>query len=189
MTSMRRPSRGGVIVFGCVEPSGCCAHCNEPETRIMKSRIARPSTPAALKTRIERAVNSAPVIDIHTHLYDPAFKELLLWGIDELLTYHYLVAEVFRYLDMPYDKFWAMSKTQQADLIWDQLFIQHSPISEACRGVLTTLHMLGLDVKKRDLPTLRKWFAGQKVDDYIDRCMELGGVKKIYMTNWPFDDL
>lgn len=139
--------------------------------------------------QIEEIVMSTPVTDIHTHLYEPVFKDLLLWGIDELLTYHYLVAETFRYLDMPYDKFWAMSKTQQADLIWDQLFIKHSPISEACRGVLTTLQLLGLDVKKRDLPAVRKWFAGQKVNDYIDRCMELGGVKKIYMTNWPFDDL
>jgi len=40
---------------------------------------------------------------------------LLLWGIDELLTYHYLVAEVFRYLDVPYEKFWALSKAQQAE--------------------------------------------------------------------------
>jgi hypothetical protein len=139
--------------------------------------------------QIEEIVMSTPITDIHTHLYEPVFKDLLLWGVDELLTYHYLIAEVFRYLDMPYDKFWAMSKTQQADLIWDQLFIQHSPISEACRGVLTTLQALGLDVKKRDLPALRKWFAGQEVDGYITRCMELAGLKKIYMTNSPFDDL
>src|SRR6185503_7470784 len=139
--------------------------------------------------QIEEIVMSTPVTDIHTHLYEPVFKDLLLWGIDELLTYHYLVAEVFRYLDMPYDKFWAMSKTEQADLIWDTLFIQHSPVSEACRGVLTTLQMLGLDVKKRDLPALRKYFAGQDVDAYITKCMELAGLNKIYMTNSPFDDL
>jgi hypothetical protein len=82
-----------------------------------------------------------------------------------------------------------MSKTEQADLIWEQLFLKHSPVSEACRGVLTTLHALGLDVKKRDLPALRKWFAGQKTDDYITKCMEVAGVEKIYMTNSPFDDL
>src|SRR6185503_17170872 len=105
--------------------------------------------------QIEEIVMSTPVTDIHTHLYEPVFKELLLWGIDDLLTYHYLVAEVFRYLDMPYEKFWSLPKTAQAELIWDHLFIQHSPISEACRGVLTTLHALGLDVKKRDLNSLR----------------------------------
>jgi hypothetical protein len=144
---------------------------------------------AALAKQIEDIVMSAPVTDIHTHLYDPAFKELLLWGIDDLLVYHYLVAEAFRYLELPYDKFWSLSKTEQADLIWDALFLQHSPVSEACRGVLTTLHAMGLDVKKRDLPALRRWFASQSVDRHITRCMELAGVRKIFMTNSPFDGL
>jgi len=74
-------------------------------------------------------------------------------------------------------------------LIWDALFIQRSPVSEACRGVLTTLHAFGLDVKKRDLPSLRQWFAGQTADQHLARCMELAGVEKICMTNSPFDDL
>jgi len=142
-----------------------------------------------LATTVESIVASTPVRDIHTHLYDPAFGELLLWGIDDLLVYHYLVSESFRYLDLPYEKFWALSKSQQADLIWDALFIQNSPISEACRGVLTTLHALGLDVNKRDLPALRQWFSKWKVDDYITRCMELAGVQSVCMTNSPFDDL
>ena len=124
----------------------------------MKTICAKASH-APLAKQIEEVVLSTDTLDIHTHLYEPVFGDLLLWGIDELLTYHYLVAEVFRYLDVPYDKFWALSKTQQADLIWKTLFLEHSPISEACRGVLTTLHLLGLDVKKRDLPKVRKWFA------------------------------
>src|SRR5436190_23848348 len=86
-------------------------------------------------TTIERLVNSMPVVDVHTHLYDPAFSELLLWGIDELLVYHYLVAEGFRYLELDYARFWQLSKVQQADLVWNALFIQHSPMSESCRGV------------------------------------------------------
>jgi hypothetical protein len=114
---------------------------------------------------------------------------LLLWGIDDLLVYHYLVAEAFRYLDVPYDKFWTLSKTAQANLIWEALFIKNSPVSESCRGVLTTLNALGLDVNRRDLPALRKWFSQWKVEDYITRCLELAGVKSICMTNSPFDDL
>jgi hypothetical protein len=51
------------------------------------------------------------------------------------------------------------------------------------------LNALGLDVRKRDLPSIRKWFADWKVDDYVTRCMELAGVEKICMTNSPFDDL
>ncbi len=143
----------------------------------------------AIAAQVARVVAGTPVTDIHTHLYEPAFGDLLLWGIDDLLVYHYLVAEAFRHLDLPYEKFWARSKSGQADLIWNALFLQHSPISEACCGVLTTLNLLGLDVKKRDLPKLRKWFAGWQANDYLTRCLELANVKTICMTNSPFDDL
>lgn len=154
----------------------------------MKSALSETQR-ANLIAQVESIVTSAPVSDIHTHLYDPAFGELLLWGIDELLIYHYLVSEAFRYMDMPYERFWALTKTYQADLIWEALFLQNSPVSEACRGVLTTLNALGLDARKRDLLALRKWFAKWKPADYVGRCMELAGVKSICMTNSPFDDL
>jgi len=142
---------------------------------------------AQLAERVEQIVASTPILDVHTHLYDPAFGQLLLWGIDDLLVYHYLVAEAFRYFDLPYEKFRSLSKAEQAERIWQALFIEHSPVSEACRGVLTTLNAFGLDVKKRDLPALRKWFAGWKVADYLNRCLELAGVNTIHMTNSPFD--
>ncbi len=145
--------------------------------------------PAVLTKQVEEIVLSTPVLDIHTHLYDPAFKELLLWGVDDLLVYHYLVAETFRFLEIPFDRFWSLPKSAQADLIWQELFLKHSPVSESCRGVLTTLQLLGLDVKKRDLPALRRWFAAQDVRQHVTRCLELSGVKKVYMTNSPFDDL
>jgi len=143
---------------------------------------------AALAAQIEQAVATTPVYDIHTHLYDPAFGELLLWGIDDLLVYHYLVAEGFRQFDLSYDKFWSLSKCEQAEVIWKTLFLDHSPISESCRGVLTTLNRLGLDVKKRDLPKLRKWFAKWDVADYTTHVMDRAGVRRICMTNSPFDD-
>src|SRR5437762_124920 len=145
--------------------------------------------PTALARRVGKIVANTPVFDIHTHLYDPAFKALLLWGIDELLVYHYLVAEAFRYLDVPYEQFWALSRTRQAELIWNALFVQHSPLSEACRGVLTTLNLLGIDARKRDLLALRRWFAKQHVGKHLNRCLELAKVGRICMTNSPFDDL
>jgi hypothetical protein len=145
--------------------------------------------PNKIGATVREIVQRTAVRDIHTHLYDPAFGPLLLWGIDELIVYHYLIAESFRYFDFPYEKFWAASKTQQADWIWQKLFIEHSPISEACRGVLTTLNCLGLDVKKRDLPALRKWFSKFNSATYTTHCMGLAGVESICMTNSPFDDL
>ena len=45
-------------------------------------------------------VEETPIFDMHTHLFPPAFGELAHWGIDELLTYHYLVAELMRSADV-----------------------------------------------------------------------------------------
>src|SRR3712207_3128607 len=81
-----------------------------------------------------------------------------------------------------------MSKREQADHIWRHLFVERSPISEACRGVLTTLQKLGLDVSDRSLEPARRWFAQQDPSKYIDKVMELSNVESITMTNPVFDD-
>src|SRR6188508_1462785 len=129
---------------------------------------------ADLKSRVQAAVERQPIIDMHTHLYPPSFgttlagkggksdpNGLLLWGIDELLTYHYLVAEVYRIVPankLPYEQFWKMTKRQQADHIWKNLFVERAPISEACRGVLTTMQKLGFDSRDASLNGARKFF-------------------------------
>jgi hypothetical protein len=153
--------------------------------------IAKPSDARlrSLTRTVEQVVATTPVFDVHTHLYSPAFGDLLLWGIDELLVYHYLVAEGFRHHALPEAKFWRLPRRAQADLLWEQLFLRHSPLSEACRGVLTTLNRLGLDVRRRDLPSLRRWFRGQKVEAQVERCLAAAGVQRLCMTNSPFDDL
>ena len=90
---------------------------------------------------------------------------------------------------MDYDAFWALSKREQADLIFKTLFIDHSPISESCRGVLTVLQKLGLDPASRDLAAWRECFDQLTVEDYTDKVFELGRIKRVVMTNDPFDDL
>ncbi len=142
----------------------------------------------AIHGLIERVLATTPVVDIHTHLYDPLMDHLLLWGIDELLVYHYLAAEAFRYLREPPEKFFALSRTEQAELIWRELFLAHSPVSEACRGVLTILHRFGLDARERDLPALRQWFQEWPLEAHVHRVLELARVARLYMTNSPFDD-
>jgi hypothetical protein len=157
----------------------------------------------ALSSTVTRIVNAQPITDLHTHLYTPKFGTpdpnptkvdptgLLLWGVDELLTYHYLVAEVFRAVPatmFPYEKFWSLTKSQQADHIWENLFIKRSPVGEACRGVITTLTKLGLDPGDRDLVRMRKWFAQQDPSKYIDKVMEISNVDSLTMTNPVFDD-
>ncbi|MYF98596.1 glucuronate isomerase [Candidatus Poribacteria bacterium] len=142
-----------------------------------------------LKSTITDVVNAQEITDIHTHLFSPPFGELLLWGIDELLTYHYLIAEVFRKSDVSYQRFWSMTKTQQSDLIWKTLFIENSPISEACRGVITTLNALGLDVSSRNLNDYRAYFSDISVEDFIDTVFTQSNVSNVVMTNDPFDPL
>ncbi|HOM72196.1 MAG TPA: glucuronate isomerase [Armatimonadota bacterium] len=141
----------------------------------------------AIDNIVTQAVSGTKITDIHTHIYSANFGPLLLWGIDELLDYHYLVAETMRWSDMPYDQFWAMSKHEQADYVWKTLFIEHSPISESCRGVLTTLDAFGLDTSTRNLAEYRAFFDQEKVGDHIDRVFELAGVESVVMTNDPFD--
>jgi hypothetical protein len=143
----------------------------------------------ALKAALDRALRDVEITDIHTHLYAPCFRELQCWGVDELLTYHYLIAEFFRVSEMPYEDFWRLAKRGQAEAIWKALFLDRSPLSEACRGVLTALDRLGLDVRKRDLSSYRKFFEKQKLEKHVDRVFELAGMRDCFMTNDPFDDL
>ncbi|SFL34106.1 hypothetical protein SAMN03159341_105171 [Paenibacillus sp. 1_12] len=141
-----------------------------------------------LHSFVTETVRNTQVTDIHTHLFAESFGDLLLWGVDDLLTYHYLIAETFRFKpELSYDAFWAMSKQEQADLIWKTLFIEHSPYSEACRGVVTVLNRLGFDLSTRDLNTYREYYKNVSAKDYISRILELAKVKTVVMTNDPFD--
>ena len=96
-----------------------------------------------IAAHVTKALAQQPVTDLHTHVYAPRFGAsprpggLMLWGIDELVTYHYLVAELYRVVavsELPYERFWALPKTEQGDLIWQKLFVERTPLSEACRG-------------------------------------------------------
>jgi hypothetical protein len=141
-----------------------------------------------LKKQVTKIINDTPIADIHTHIYSEVFGDLMLWGIDELLTYHYLVAELFRYKpDLSYEDFWNTPKQKQAEIIWQEIFIKNSPISEAAHGVVTVLNALGLDVSDRNLKRIRKYFAGMPVGKYIDKVFELANIKYVVMTNDPFD--
>ena len=142
----------------------------------------------ALQECVGKAVRETPVLDMHTHIYPPPFGDLLLWGVDELLTYHYLVAELFRYSSLTPEDFFSLTKQKQAKLIWKALFCNHSPVSESNRGVLTVLNKLGLDIGARDLNAFRKYFSNVGVEDYIDKVFELANVEAVVMTNDPFDD-
>lgn len=142
-----------------------------------------------LRSAVRRIVNETPITDIHTHLFSPAFGNLLLYGPDELLTYHYLFAEALRASNLPYDQFWEMEKTQQADFVWRTLFLERSPISEACRGVLTCFNRLGIDTAERDLNRIREYFKDIDLNEHVEKVFRAANLKCAVMTNDPFDEV
>lgn len=111
----------------------------------------------------------------------------MLGGIDDLLTYHYLAAETLRYLPEKTEEFWRLPLQAQADLVWQTLFLERSPVSEACRGVLTTLKLLGLEPSARTLVEYRDYFAGLTPEDHVELVCKKAGLKALVMTNDPFD--
>jgi len=141
-----------------------------------------------LRAQVELVVNSTPVIDVHTHLFPPAFNDLCLWGIDELLTYHYLTAEALRTARTSYEQFWAMSKTAQADLVWKTLFVDNTPTSEAAQGIISVLDVFGLDTRAADLREARAFFNSQRLAEHIEQVFDIARVSGVVMTNDPLDE-
>ncbi len=160
----------------------------------MKQAGPRPesSTAEVLETgQIPSVVNdvleSTEFIDVHTHLFAPSFGKLGLWGIDELLTYHYLEAEFFRSSSTTPDEYWSLSKSEQADAIWQTLFVENTPISEATRGVIAVLKAFALPTDGPDLTEARSFFKRQELEAHVQRVFEIAGVSLVVMTNDPLD--
>lgn len=141
-----------------------------------------------LRAEVEIVVNSTPVMDAHTHLFPREFNDLCLYGIDELLTYHYLTAETFRSARIAYEEFWALSKRDQADLVWKTLFVDNTPTSEAAQGIISVLDAFGLDTRAPDLKEAREFFNSQSLAEHIDHVFDIARVSGVVMTNDPLDE-
>jgi hypothetical protein len=142
-----------------------------------------------ISAAVERTLAVTPIIDIHTHLFSPAFGCLALSGIDELLTYHYLEAELFRFSPISPANYRALNKHEKANLIWQTLFVENTPISEATRGVVSILAALGLDPSSPTLQPLRDFFRDQSPADHLTRVLQLAGIDSVVMTNDPLDPI
>jgi len=158
-----------------------------PETTEAAQKTDSGIQPNDLAGEVERIVRDTPVFDVHTHQYPPSFQQLFSAGIDDLVTYHYLIAELFRSSGTNIDAFWSLDKPQQADLIWDTLFVRNTPLSEACRGVVCVMHAYGLDPHAPDLKAAREFFEFVEPNDHLEQAMRLAGVSDMVMTNDVFD--
>ena len=164
------------------------------KTAFLKSTSHAPSssdgqrlTDGQIFSTVEDVLASTPFVDIHTHLYSPSFGKLGLWGIDELLTYHYLEAELFRSSDITPSHYWSLSKRDQADAIWRALFVENTPVSESARGVIAVLHAFQLSTDRPDLSEARSFFKAQTIEAHIKAVLQMAGVSVVVMTNDPLD--
>ena len=157
-----------------------------PTERIVHPSGTQPIAPADLDRVVGDVLATTRFIDIHTHLFPAAFEGLALWGIDDLLTYHYLEAELFRFCPVQPDQFWTMSKAQRAELIWSTLFVANTPLSEAARGIVAVLDALGID-PTASLADVRDFFASLTLADHVPRVFALAGISDVVMTNDPLD--
>jgi len=154
---------------------------NNPE------RTAEPLAAGEISAVVEQELQAAKFIDVHTHLYQPSLGENGLWGIDNLITYHYLEAELFRSSRITPAQYFALSTRAKADAIWRALFVENAPVSEATRGVVAVLKSFGLPVDSPDLKDAREFFGRQEIDAHISRVFELAGISEAVMTNDPLD--
>src|SRR5437016_12197195 len=93
------------------------------------SRDGEPLTDGQISSAVEDVLATTQFVDIHTHLFAPAFGQLGLWGIDELLTYHYLEADFFRPSDTGPDAYCSLSKRDQAGAICRTVVNEYAAIS------------------------------------------------------------
>lgn len=162
------------------------------ETRLTMGSGPNPECPVLdtrqrIESTVRRALTEILPIDMHTHLYPPSFGKLGLWGIDELLTYHYLEAEFFRSSRISPEDYWSFSKTERADAIWQALFVQNSPISEATRGIIAVLKAFDLPTSNSDLTEARSFFAHRNLEVHVRNVLQTAGVATVVMTNDPLD--
>ena len=156
-------------------------------TNALAPDIPRPLTASELDVSVEDVLARTPFIDVHTHLFPPGFGTFARSGIDDLLTYHYLEAELFRASPIRPEQYWSQTPAQRADLVWQTLFVEQTPLSEATRGVVSVLHRLGLNPAAPSLAPLREFFRDQHAADHAQRVFRLAGISTVVMTNDPLD--
>ncbi|KAH8068312.1 hypothetical protein JL721_6888 [Aureococcus anophagefferens] len=129
---------------------------------------------AALRGVVREVVDATDTVDVHTHLFPPSHGDLCAYGIDALLTYHYLVSEFFMVapMDLTHARFFAKSKRAQADLVWDGLFLRPA---------------LDLPLTAASLVPIRAFFDAADPAEHATRVLKMAGVRYVVCTNVPFD--
>jgi hypothetical protein len=81
-----------------------------------------------------------------------------------------------------------MNKAERADLVWQTLFVDNTPLSEAGRGIISILEALDLDTRAPNLERIRTFFRSRDLRDHLDWVLRTARVSDIVMTNDPLNE-
>ena len=138
------------------------------------------------KNILKKIVNEIEIYDIHTHLFPWEHENYFLSGLDEILNYHYLTAEFLSASNFSPKKFFNLTKRKKDEKVWNYLFVQNTPVSEASRGVIKIMNFLKIkDYERKSYLEVLKKFSSKKYENK-DILKKLK-IKKVVMTNNPFD--
>tara|TARA_B100000686_G_scaffold352165_1_gene453210 strand:+ start:2555 stop:3751 length:1197 start_codon:yes stop_codon:yes gene_type:complete len=135
---------------------------------------------------LKDTINSTSIFDCHTHLFPPEHKNYYLSGLENILNYHYLIAELLTIAGTSTKEFYSLEHSKRANLIWDELFQKRTPMSESCKGVITTLNHFNISIKNKNYYEIDKEL---KSKNYSDKdILNICNINSLVMTNNPFDD-
>ena len=138
------------------------------------------------KNNILKIINKTSITDIHTHLFPQTHKNFFLSGSDEIFNYHYLTVEFLSSSKYNPASFFRLSKLKRAELVWQYLFVDNTPISEASIGVVKILNFLKIkDYKNKDYSKIKKKLHIKQINYKL--LLKKLNIKKVVMTNNPFN--
>ena len=156
-------------------------------------------TGSMLAEAVAQEVEAAEAVDVHAHCFAAEYGEkLVAFGVDKLLTAGYgdpdlacspdLVAQYLAVADDSPEAFAQLPLATQAERVWHTLFVERSPISEACLGVVSTLQALGLGeaLEKRDLAAIRRWYATQDGAKFNEKALAIAKLRYVISSHSPF---
>ena len=138
-----------------------------------------------ISNKLLNIINSAPIFDLHTHLFPPKHEGYFLLGFKNLLNYHYLIAELLTATNIDASTFYSYNDEKKASIIWNELFEKRTPVSEACAGVLSILKELNIEINNKSFLSICDEYDKKIQSD--KNIFELSNVSSLVMTNNPFD--
>ena len=138
-----------------------------------------------ISSKLLNIINSAPIFDLHTHLFPPKHEGYFLLGFKNLLNYHYLIAELLTATNIDASTFYSYNDEKKASIIWNELFEKRTPVSEACAGVLSILKELNIEINNKSFLSICDEYDKKIQSD--KNIFELSNVSSLVMTNNPFD--